>query len=183
MPLRPARCYKDMHKPPYTRKDYIDGIPQPKINKFVMGNQHGDYDLVVELVSLENVIVRHNGLEAARVMAHKYLSKYVGDDKYLLIVRQYPHHVLRENKMMAFAGADRLQDGMRKAFGKPVGVGARVFYGSVVAEVRIPLKFFPQAKEALRRFRDKIGIRTTLRVRELKPVQTQPPEEVVETQQ
>ncbi|MEM4823898.1 MAG: 50S ribosomal protein L16 [Zestosphaera sp.] len=168
MPLRPARCYKDLHKPPYTRKEYIDGIPQPKISKFVMGNPNGSYDLVVELVSLENAIFRHNGLEAARVMAHKYLSKYVGEDKYFFIVRQYPHHVLRENKMMAFAGADRLQDGMRKAFGKPVGVGARVFYGSVIAEVRISAKNLPQAKEALRRFRDKIGIRTMLQVRELK---------------
>lgn len=168
MPLRPARCYKDMHKPPYTRREYIDGIPQPKINKFVMGNPHGNYDLVVELVSLENAVLRHNGLEAARVMAHKYLSKYIGEDKYFFIVRQYPHHVIRENKMMAFAGADRLQDGMRKAFGKPVGVGARVFYGSVIAEVRISSKNLPQAKEALRRFKDKIGIRTMLRVKELK---------------
>lgn len=158
-----------MHKPPYTRKEYIDGIPQPKINKFVMGNPNGNYDLVVELVSLENAILRHNGLEAARVMAHKYLSKYVGEDKYFFMVRQYPHHVLRENKMMAFAGADRLQDGMRKAFGKPVGVGARVFYGSVIAEVRISAKDLPKAKEALRLFRDKIGIRTVLQVRELKP--------------
>jgi len=169
VPLRPARCYKDLHKPPYTRKEYIDGIPQPKISKFVMGNPHRDYDLVVELVSLENAVLRHNGLEAARVMAHKYLSKYVGEDKYFFMVRQYPHHVLRENKMMAFAGADRLQDGMRKAFGKPVGVGARVFYGSVIAEVRISAKDLPKAKEALRRFRDKIGIRTVLQVRELKP--------------
>ncbi len=174
--MRPAKCYKDMHKPPYTRREYIDGIPQSKIGKFTMGNPRGDYDLLIELVSLENVVVRHNSLEAARVMAHKYLNRYIGEDKYFLVVRQYPHHVLRENKMMAFAGADRLQDGMRKAFGKPIGVGARVFYGSVIAEVRIPAKHLPQAKEALRLFRDKIGVRTTLEVRELKPGQAKAPE-------
>lgn len=174
--MRPAKCYKDMHKPPYTRREYIDGIPQSKIGKFMMGNPRGDYDLLIELVSLENVVVRHNSLEAARVMTHKYLSKYVGEDKYFFMVRQYPHHVLRENKMMAFAGADRLQDGMRKAFGKPIGVGARVFYGSVIAEIRVPAKYLPQAKEALRRFRDKIGVRTTLEVRGLKPGQAEVPE-------
>ena len=49
MPLRPARCYKELKKPPYTRKEYIDGIPQPKISKFVMGNPYGDFDVVLEL--------------------------------------------------------------------------------------------------------------------------------------
>ncbi len=168
MPLRPARCYKDVNKPPYTRKEYIDGIPQPKITKFVMGNTNGDYDVAVELISLDYVQVRHNALEAGRVMANKYLSKYAGEDRYLLIIRQYPHHVLRENKMMAFAGADRLQDGMRQAFGKPIGTAARLKPGSVIAEVRVPKSVIPQAKEALRRLKDKLGIRTTLQIKELK---------------
>jgi len=168
MPLRPARCYKDVNKPPYTRKEYIDGIPQPKITKFVMGNANGDYDVAVELISLDYAQVRHNALEAGRVMANKYLSKYAGEDRYLLIIRQYPHHVLRENKMMAFAGADRLQDGMRQAFGKPIGTAARLKPGSVIAEVRVPRSAIPQAKEALRRLKDKLGIRTTLQIRELK---------------
>jgi len=168
MPLRPARCYKELKKPPYTRKEYIDGIPQPKINKFVMGNPYGDFDVVLELTSLEFAQIRHNALEAGRVMANKYLSKNVGDDKYLLIIRQYPHHVLRENKMMAFAGADRLQDGMRQAFGKPIGTAARVRFGSVIAEVRIPRSAIPQAKEALRRLKDKLGINARIVIKELK---------------
>lgn len=168
MPLRPARCYKDLNKPPYTRKEYIDGIPQPKINKFVMGNPHGDFDVILELVSLDYAQIRHNALEAGRVMANKYLSKNVGDDKYLLIIRQYPHHVLRENKMMAFAGADRLQDGMRQAFGKPIGTAARVKFGSVIAEVRVPRNALPQAKEALRRLKDKLGINTRIVIKDIK---------------
>jgi len=172
MPLRPARCYKELKKPPYTRKEYIDGIPQPKINKFVMGNPYGDFEVVMELVSLEFAQIRHNALEAGRVMANKYLSKNVGDDKYLLIIRQYPHHVLRENKMMAFAGADRLQDGMRQAFGKPIGTAARVRFGSVIAEVRIPRSAVPQAKEALRRLKDKLGINARIVIRELRTAST-----------
>jgi len=159
MPLRPARCYKELKKPPYTRKDYISGVPQPKIVKFVMGNVNGSFNTVVKVVSREDVQVRHNALEAARIISHKYLSKYVGDDNYLLIIRSYPHHVLRENKMMAFAGADRLQDGMRLAFGKPIGTAARVYDGSVVAEIRTTDKFLEHAKEAARRMLSKLGIR------------------------
>ncbi len=167
MPLRPARCYKELKKPPYTRREYIDGVPPPKIMKFVMGNPNGEYDVKLELVSLEMAQIRHNALEAGRVITHKYLSKNVGEDKYVFIVRQYPHHVLRENKMMAFAGADRLQDGMRQAFGKPIGTAARVHFGSVIAEVRIRKEHIEQAKEALRRLKSKLGINTRIVISEL----------------
>lgn len=159
MPLRPARCYKELKKPPYTRKEYIGGIPQPKITKFVMGNVGGAFDTVVKLVALENAQVRHNALEAARIIGHKYLSKHVGDENYVLVIRVYPHHVLRENKMMAFAGADRLQDGMRLAFGRPIGTAARVRMNEVVVEVRTAEKFLEHAKEAIRRMVSKLGIR------------------------
>ena len=167
MPLRPARCYKELKKPPYTRKEYIDGVPPPKITKFVMGNPNGEYDVKLELVSLEMAQIRHNALEAGRVIAHKYLSKNVGEDKYVFIVRQYPHHVLRENKMMAFAGADRLQDGMRQAFGKPIGTAARVYFGSVIAEVRVKKEHIEQAKEALRRLKSKLGINARVTISEI----------------
>ncbi|RLG82127.1 MAG: 50S ribosomal protein L16 [Thermoprotei archaeon] len=164
MPLRPARCYKELKKPPYTRREYIDGIPPPKISKFVMGNPHGSYQLKLELVSLEKAQIRHNALEAARIMTHKYLSNNVGEEKYLFIIRQYPHHILRENKMMAFAGADRLQEGMRQAFGKPIGTAARVKVGSVIAEVRIPKDALNHAKEALRRFASKLGVKCRISI-------------------
>ncbi len=158
MPLRPARCYTHFSGPPYTRKEYIPGAPQPKIVKFEMGNPKGDYDYKALLVMIEAGQIRHNALEAARVMANKYLATTVGDNNYFLKVRVYPHHVLRENKMMAFAGADRLQDGMRQAFGKPVGVAARVYPGTVVMEVRVKKEHVDAAKEALRRARSKLPL-------------------------
>lgn len=170
MPLRPARCYKGVDKPAYTRNEYIDGVPQPKITKFVMGNVKGEYEYRVLLKALEAAQVRHNALEAARVAAHKYLSKAAGEDKFLFIVRVYPHHVLRENKMMAFAGADRLQEGMRRAFGKPIGLAARLYPGSVIAEVRVGKQHIEVAKEALRRFKDKIGIPATVEISEVAKV-------------
>ncbi len=155
MPLRPARCYtkrrsKNLSGPPYTRKEYIPGVPPPKISKFEMGNPKGDYDYKLEVVVLETGQIRHNALEAARVMAHKYLSTTIGEQNYFLKVRVYPHHVLRENKMMAFAGADRLQDGMRQAFGKPIGTAARVKPLQPVLEVRVRKEHVNAAKEALR---------------------------------
>lgn len=110
VPLRPARCYTKFSGPPYTRKEYIPGVPQPKITKYEMGNIKGDYDYVVELIVTEAGQIRHNALEAARVIANKLLSVKVGDLNYFMKIRVIPHHVLRENKMMAFAGADRLQE-------------------------------------------------------------------------
>ncbi|MET1101688.1 MAG: 50S ribosomal protein L16 [Pyrodictiaceae archaeon] len=174
MPQKPARCYtkrtaKAFSGPPYTRKEYIHGVPPPKITKFVMGNVHGDFDYAVELYVLERGQIRHNALEAARVMAHKYLSTTIGDTNYLFRIRVYPHHVLRENKMMAFAGADRLQEGMRQAFGKPVGTAARVYPGQVVLEVRVNKEHIDQAKEALRRGASKLPLPSRIRVRPLKP--------------
>ena len=168
MPLRPARCYTHFSGPPYTRKEYIPGIPPPKITKYEMGNVHGDYDYVVKLVVVEQGQIRHNALEAARVMANKYLSVKVGDQNYFLKIRVIPHHVLRENKMMAFAGADRLQDGMRQAFGKPIGTAARVFPGSIIAEVRVRKEHLEHAKEALRRASSKIPLPSRIIVEPLK---------------
>lgn len=168
MPLRPARCYTHFTSPPYTRKEYIAGVPPPKITKFVMGNVKGKFQYVIELIAKEAAQIRHNALEAARVMVHKYLSTRVGENNYLFRVRVYPHHVLRENKMMAFAGADRLQDGMRLAFGKPIGTAARVFPRQVILEVRVNKEHVDVAKEALKVGASKLPIPTAITIKEAK---------------
>ncbi|MEM1619945.1 MAG: 50S ribosomal protein L16 [Fervidicoccaceae archaeon] len=168
MPLRPARCYTHFTSPPYTRKEYIPGVPQPKITKFEMGNRNIEPDYVVYLEALEAGQVRHNALEAMRVMVHKTLSTRVGEDKYFFKVRPYPHHVLRENKMMAFAGADRLQDGMRLSFGKPIGTAARVSPGTVIAEVYVKKEHVEVAKSALRIGKSKLPIRSRIVVEQLR---------------
>ncbi len=51
--------------------------------------------------------------------------------------------------MMAFAGADRLQTGMRNSFGKCVGHCARVRAGQLILELRINLKDFEKGKAAM----------------------------------
>ncbi len=46
-------------------------------------------------------------LEAARIAANKALTKFCGKDGFHMRVRAHPFHVLRINKMLSCAGADR----------------------------------------------------------------------------
>ncbi len=162
--MRPGRCYSHVTSQPYTRKEYIHGAPQPKITKFTAGTPAlaGSHDARVLLISVEGGQIRSNALEAARVAASKYLSTNVGDQNYFMIVKKYPHQVIRENKMMAFAGADRLQDGMRLSFGTPIGVAAVVNIGDPIIEVYGRASDLEKIREALRRAASKIPLRTRI---------------------
>lgn len=151
MPKRPARCYRYQTRPPYTRREYIRGVPDPKIRIYVMGNKKAKFDIYLTLVSLEKGQISHNALEAARTTANRFLTKRLSRDNFFLQIRTHPYHVLRENRMMAFAGADRLQEGMRKAFGKPIGTAARVRVGSPLITVGVYEKDVQEALEVLRR--------------------------------
>uniref|UniRef100_A0A7J2U147 Large ribosomal subunit protein uL16 n=1 Tax=Ignisphaera aggregans TaxID=334771 RepID=A0A7J2U147_9CREN len=168
MPQKPARCYTHQHRPPYTRREYIHGIPPPKITKFVMGNTKLATEVVTVLRAEERGVIRHNALEAARVIIHKFLSTEVGEQNFLLIIKKYPHQVLREHKMMAFAGADRLQEGMRRAFGKPVGLAAIVEPLDEIIEIRGLTQHIELLKEGLRRAAAKLPIKCSIEIRKLK---------------
>ena len=151
MPLRPGRCYRHFGTPPYTRLEYIKGAPPVHIPKFDLGNVKGDFSVIVELIAEESGQIRANAIEAARIISHKYLAKRLGQTQYHLKICIYPHHILRENKMMAVAGADRLQDGMRLAFGTPIGRAARIKEGQRLMLVRVNPEGIDVAKEALKR--------------------------------
>ncbi|AWR97655.1 50S ribosomal protein L16 [Acidianus sulfidivorans JP7] len=170
MPLRPGRCYRHFSGPAYTRKEYIPGVPSPKINKFTMGDPNKDYDYEVKLIVRQIGQIRHNALEAARELALKHISKAVGNETdFFLWVLKYPHHVLRENKMMAFAGADRLQDGMRLSFGKPIGTAVRIVkQGDVLMSLKVSKTFLASAKEALEVASKKLPLDTTIEISPLK---------------
>ena len=66
----------------------------------------------------------------------RYLVKLAGKEGFHLRVRAHPYHVVRINKMLSCAGADRLQTGMRGAWGKPNGSVARVNIGQILLSVR-----------------------------------------------
>jgi len=72
-------------------------------------------------------------------------------------VRLHPFHVLRINKMLSCAGADRLQTGMRGAWGKPNGTAARVNIGQVIFSVRTKDSNKAVVIEALRRAKFKFA--------------------------
>lgn len=70
-------------------------------------------------------------------------------------VRVHPWHCLRINKMLSCAGADRLQTGMRGAFGKSYGKVARVKIGSILYSVRMKEADVKKSLEAFRRAKNK----------------------------
>jgi large subunit ribosomal protein L10e len=110
-----GECYRKGNGQPYTRKQYIKGKPQIKIAKFQSGSADRlqNYDYSVQLLINEKIQITHMAIEATRLAANKTLEKTTGESGYFSKLRIYPHVLLRENKMIAAAGADRLQEGMR----------------------------------------------------------------------
>ncbi len=155
MTRKPAHMYRRFERP-YTRKEYMGGIPGLKIVHFDMGNPSGSFPVVLELKVKESCQIRDSALEAARVIGNKLLLSKVGRANFHLKLNVYPHHVIRENKQATGAGADRVSDGMRKAFGKPVGSAARVHAGQTVFTLRVSPQHVKVARAALQRVGHKL---------------------------
>lgn len=134
---------------PYTRREYIKGKPQIKIAKF-QGGKRDDYDYCLQLLANEKIQIRHTAMEAARLTANKVIEKSAGETGYASKLRIFPHVLLRENKMIAAAGADRLQEGMRRSFGKAVSLAARVNVGQCIIEMHINGEHLAEAKKAMK---------------------------------
>lgn len=154
MGRRPARCYRYCKNKPYPKSRFCRGVPDAKLRIYDVGRKKADVDefpSVVHLVSDEYEQISSEALEAARVCANKYMIKYCGKDNFHLRMRVHPFHVLRINKMLSCAGADRLQTGMRGAFGKPTGLVARVDIGQILMSIRTKESMTNTATLALRR--------------------------------
>jgi large subunit ribosomal protein L10e len=148
----------------YTRTEYIHRVPQSRISRFTLGDTTSDYEYAVSLLASRDVAIRSRALEAARVTANRVLTKQLGDRSFLLKVMPYPHEVVREHKFMGFAGADRLSQGMKLAFGRPVGRAARVSAGQAVLTVFVDEEDVQAAKAALERASKKLPITYNLAV-------------------
>ena len=164
MARRPARCYTKIAGPPYTRKKYVRSIPVSKITSFEAGNKTGTFPVSVSLYSKEACQVRHVALDAVRMMTNRHMGKKAGAENYHLVIRIYPHHILRENKMMAFAGADRLQDGMRRSFGKPMDLAARIRANQALVTIHTFPQFVDNAYRALKMGGDKLPTPYSLKI-------------------
>ncbi len=126
------------------------------------------YEYEILLISDNRAQISHLALEAARISANRHLRKHIGRENYFLRILVYPHHVVREHRLMSFAGADRLQDGMRKAFGKPFGTAARVRRDQKLMSVRVNKKHVPIAQRAFKVAKMKFPQHCHIEVVELK---------------
>ncbi|CAG0922542.1 unnamed protein product [Notodromas monacha] len=154
MGRRPARCYRYCKNKPYPKSRFCRGVPDPKIRIYDLGRKRADveeFPLCIHLVSNEYEQLSSEALEAGRICANKYLVKHCGKDQFHVRMRLHPFHVIRINKMLSCAGADRLQTGMRGAFGKPLGTVARVHIGQIIMSIRTHDRHKASVIEALRR--------------------------------
>jgi len=156
---KPASMYREIDKPAYTRREYITGIPGSKVAQHKMGNKEADaedYPVQISLIVEEEVQIRHGSLEASRLSANRHLIKELGEGNYKMVLRKFPHQVIRENKQATGAGADRVSDGMRQAFGKIVGTAARIDKGERLFTAYCEVDQADAVKEAFRRAYNKI---------------------------
>ncbi len=155
MALRKGSSYRRV-KRAYTRKSkfkkkgYIKAVPTVKIIKFDMGDLKKEFGAIVTLFVKKDIQIRHNALESARILINRMLTESLGMNFHLRLI-PYPHHVLRENRMITGAGADRLQSGMQLAFGSPVGLAAQLRKGEPVFKVFVDSKDVRHAKNALKK--------------------------------
>jgi large subunit ribosomal protein L10e len=157
MPLRPGRTMRRIERP-YTRvskkvprKSYVAGAPFPKTHQFEMGNKEGSFDLTLYLVAKNSVQIRDNALEAARVVAHKFIESKLGSSNYFMKILTFPHHVIREKPIAQGAGADRYSQGMRLAFGRPVNRAVQVKKGQRIFMLKIKKENLDIGKKALKK--------------------------------
>jgi len=140
MAIRKASAYSKKPNRPFTRKSsrkskaYIKTVPYSKIVKLRMGDQksfeENKHKYNLYLVAEEGVLIRDNALESGRMLLHKLLESEA-PGMYFMEVKVYPHHMLRENKTAAGAGADRMSTGMTQSFGI-VQLGSFIKTGSPV---------------------------------------------------
>merc|ERR1712066_207919 len=93
-----------------------------------------------------------------------FMINNAGRDFFHIRVRPHPFHILRINKTLSCAGADRLSTGMRGAFGKSYGTAARVYIGQVLMSVRTKEEKINIATEALRRSKFKFAGRQKVHI-------------------
>lgn len=157
MGLRPAHTCRDVSKVSWTRfskkrprKSFVKALPHNAVQIFNMGDAGKTYEMEMELISEGAIQIRDNAIEAARQAANKYLEKQIPGNYYFKVL-VFPHNVIRENKMIVGAGADRLQKGMRKSFGRASDRAARIRANQKIFIIKLMKKDFEIVRDAMRR--------------------------------
>lgn len=173
MALRKGSAYSKRYARPYTRvskkrkKSYIKTVPNAKIVKYKMGDiqgfDKGEFPVVLHMISKEKCQIRDNSIEAIRQYLNRFLQIKVGKEFYLE-VKIVPHHILRENKMLTGAGADRMQTGMSRAFGKTMGRAALVKPNQILYIIGVKnVKAEMDARKLIKSIKARIACRTYVR--------------------
>merc|ERR1712003_601972 len=164
---RPAKCYRYCKGKPWPKSRFVRGVPDPKIRIFDTGKKKipcEDFPAAVHMVCDEMQQITSEAMESARIACNKYMITNAGRDFFHIKMRPHPFQVLRINKTLSCAGADRLSTGMRGAFGKSYGTAARVHIGQVLISVRTKEEKIAIAVEALRRAKSKFAGRQKIHV-------------------
>jgi large subunit ribosomal protein L10e len=167
--LRKFIAYRRLERP-YTRKSkyrakaYIRGNPQMRVTRFAMGNPTQQFEYKVLLHTKSDLQIRDSAIESARQIVNRHCEKKIGPGNFFFAVKIFPHHHLRENPLATGAGADRLSTGMAFAFGKVIGVAARVFRGKDLLEIRVNKDKLELAKEIIHKAAAKLPCSTTVSI-------------------
>jgi len=171
--LRSFVAYRRLERP-YTRiskfkqKSYIRADPAKVIVRYAMGSDKKSYNYEISLVSNKDLQIRSNALESARQTSNRLLEKMLGTTGYFFQFRVYPHHILRENKIAAGAGADRFSTGMSHSFGIPIGAAAQIRKGQVIAILKIEKQHLELGLQAMNRMRYKLPAKCSIVTKEIK---------------
>lgn len=168
--LRKGICYRRIERPytrksKYKKKNYIRTIPPHKIARFEMGNKDKikNASHIIRLVSAGSLQIRSNSLESARLIVNRnFETKMLGN--YFLRLNVFPHHALRENRMLGGAHADRLQTGMAHSFGKVVAMAAQLKKGSPILIAWVDAANLDTAKDAFKKAAPKLPGKVSIEV-------------------
>jgi len=163
MGLRPARTCRTVEKVSWSRfsrrrprKSFVKAMPHNSVQIFHMGNLTGKFDTKINLVTKGAIQARDNAIESARQAANKFLEKALTPANFRLHLLVFPHNVIRENKMIIGAGADRLQSGMAHPYGRANDRAARMHADQPIFTLWLNSKDLDSAKEAFRRAKCKL---------------------------
>jgi large subunit ribosomal protein L10e len=159
--LRKGVSYRTWKRPytrksKYRKKNFVRASPHNLVVRYEMGELKKKFDYRVDVNSTTELQIRHNSLEAARKSSNRVLEKKAGKVGFMLKLRVFPHHILRENPLASGAGADRMSTGMAHSFGKPIGLAAQVRKGQTIFEIQVDKNNIPAAKEAAHRIISKV---------------------------
>jgi ribosomal protein L16/L10AE len=145
MGKRPSKSFREF-KMANTRKEYVHrfmGLPEG-LKKSVFGNHKEQFPALIRLVPSKDVQVSARAIVSVRVSINREL-RILGEDKFRLWMKAYPHHQARSHGLVGVAKAERIASGMGGgSYGFPEMRLAQIEKGHSLLEIAInddPISF------------------------------------------